>query len=434
MSKIVSARGAGTVSRLWPWIGGLTATSAQIVTRYTAMPARLRMEVSPTLSPWAPVAVTEPVAVDGTTGAAKFDVTGLTPGGSWYAAERQGSFLNLAQPLRFKTFPTTGDVRIWHGSCFQNSGTNQARVCEALIAELAALGIDLGDWFYFNPDTVVEAIHRGHYDTTMAKTPRRLLHEALGIASGLSDHEINNDADRTNPGTPAARAVYSQFRAHYPLLVAGCLYQRIRCSDLDIIMLDTRTCRDPKTQTDDANKTLLGAAQSAQLVSDLTSWVRPFGPIILCSDCEVGGPQVAGRDSWPGYHLGNPGGRRWLFDLIESLGLGDRVVIYSGDMHGSGTDLGDNHRYSTSGTIRVKVVAASPFDQQGVGGFATYSEGGQFLPTNYGGFAFDGQWALSDWAYSGGATGILTIRQRRCHPTTGVVSTLRTTPFTFAMN
>lgn len=433
MTKYVAQRGAGTMARLWNWSGAATASGIEVVSRFAAMPSSLRLEISPTLSPWAPVVVSEPVAVDPTTASAKFTVaSGLSPDTPYFAAERQGAFLTPS-PFQFRTFPVTGNIRWGHSSCWQNSGTNQDKVCAALVAEAMAVLMHTGDWYYYNPDTTDEAVHRADYDATLAKAGVKSVHAAMGVNSNVSDHEINNDSDRTNVGVPAARAVFGYFRPHYAFPVANCLYQRWRMSDLDCISLDTRTCRDPKAQTDDVNKTMLGAAQSAQLVSDLTNWVRPFGPIPIFSDCEVGGPTTAGRDNWNGYHFGNPGGRRWLFDLIESLGLGSRVVLCTGDMHSSGTDLGANHRYSTSGTIQVKVVAASPIDQSAVGGFATYSEGGQFLPAGYGNFAFDGQWARMDWAYSGGATGVLTATHRRCHPLTGAVSTLRTTPMTFVM-
>src|SRR3546814_9751085 len=105
------------------------------------------------------------------------------------------------------------------------------------------------------------------------------------------------------------------------------LYFRQHYGGVDFFVLDGRYHRDPIVKPDDANKTMLGAAQKAWLKRELKASTTPFKVLAIgggwsCAENEEGG------DSW-GVYLTE---RTELFDFIRDEGIGG-VVCISGDSH-----------------------------------------------------------------------------------------------------
>lgn len=107
---------------------------------------------------------------------------------------------------------------------------------------------------------------------------QRFLAQHLSCAT-WDDHEIENGANRTHSHkAPALQA----FHEYWPFQAAGAegVYRQFAWAGTDFFMLDLRSFRSPQTQSDDAQKTMLGQAQKAWLLDGLKNSQAAFKFII----------------------------------------------------------------------------------------------------------------------------------------------------------
>ncbi|KAF6829128.1 alkaline phosphatase family protein [Colletotrichum plurivorum] len=159
---------------------------------------------------------------------------------------------------------------------------------------------------------------------------------ALPWVHAYDDHEIINDWDAGEEAS-LYRAAMTPFRAYHsranpPSLTGGDgTYYVFRRGDVSFFVLDTRRYRSQAETADGPGKTMLGAAQLADLEMWLASeqaWKVVVSSVPFTRNWR--GPDSA--DSWSGY--------LWERELVlDMMRRTDGVVILSGDRHEHATTL-----------------------------------------------------------------------------------------------
>eukprot|EP01116_Phalansterium_solitarium_P000192 TRINITY_DN10109_c0_g1_i1.p1 TRINITY_DN10109_c0_g1~~TRINITY_DN10109_c0_g1_i1.p1 ORF type:complete len:519 (-),score=143.29 TRINITY_DN10109_c0_g1_i1:151-1707(-) len=174
----------------------------------------------------------------------------------------------------FKTFPAAGaPARFSYifGSCL--SPTHRPfETFDVIRAHQPNFMLLIGDLIY-SDIPIPPAFTREHYQRSFQENwnDRSLLRTAQNIPSFMmwDDHELRNDYDQ-GPDVdvyPAAREAFDQYVGrHNPQpVVPGEIYYTFAVGDAEFFVLDTRSHRSPNVQTDDSQKTMLGALQKLKL-------------------------------------------------------------------------------------------------------------------------------------------------------------------------
>lgn len=352
----------------WIWTGGVTSTSAEIVAKpddqgdwEVVVRAREALD---------PVAI---VAGESDGETVHFSVRGLEPDTGYgvellQRGERPGDEVEEAV---FQTFPESGaDLTIAVASCTR-TGSNGA-VFDTIAALDPMLFIQAGDFHYANIGDDDPEEFREVLDVNLSQAGPSNLFRSVPVAYVWDDHDYGaNNADSTSPSRPAALSVYRQYVPSYVATgPADPIYQAFDVGDVRVILTDVRSARSPSAQVDDADKTMLGAAQKAWLKEELlaardshalTIWVNPVGWI---------GDATPGGDAWDGYSTE----RRELANFIVDHGI-ERLVMLSGDAHMVAIDDGTNTGYADGGGPSFPVLHAGALDRPGHVKGGPYSEG-----------------------------------------------------------
>jgi alkaline phosphatase D len=110
------------------------------------------------------------------------------------------------------------------------------------------------------------------------------------------DHEIENGANSTHPGMREAEQV---FREYWPCRTsAGVgLYRHLKFGrDVELFVLDTRSFRSPQSDADGDAKTMLGASQKSQFMSDFGASKARYR--LIASSVPLHG---SSQDAWGNY-------------------------------------------------------------------------------------------------------------------------------------
>jgi len=312
----------------------------------------------------------------------KVDVTGLTPGTTYYYGFT--AFDRASLTGKTKTTPV-GDavdhLRFGVVSCSNyQAGYFNAYGRLAARSDLDAV-IHLGDYIYeyanfvygsdsvwqerlLEPATEIISLpdYRARYSTYRLDTNLIRLHQQHPMIAVWDDHESANDAyvDGAENHDPAREGSWEERKAVAKQVYfewmpirdndAERVYRTLRYGELmDLIMLDTRLEGREKQILDvtdstlySPDRTLLGAPQKDWLFDQLSNsrarW-KVIGQQVLFSEFNVGwAGAVLGvdygtvesvfLDIWDGY----PAERRQLLRFIEDSGI-DNVVILTGDFH-----------------------------------------------------------------------------------------------------
>ena len=223
-------------------------------------------------------------------------------------------------------------------------------VLDAVRAQNPDLFIYLGDNIY--GDTKDMAVLQAKYDKLAAKPEFQRLRSAVEILSVWDDHDYGwDDAGKEYEFKEQSREIFFDFwkiPANSPRRTHPGIYGSHQFANdgrtLQIILLDTRTFRDPlkrngkgedkptaasgfknEYQPDpDPEKTLLGNAQWKWLESELK---KPADLRVICSSIQFG-HEYNGWESWTNL----PTERQRMIDLIKDTGA-NGVVFISGDVH-----------------------------------------------------------------------------------------------------
>ncbi len=259
---------------------------------------------------------------------------GLEPSTEYYyrvlVNGKGDKYLEEFPPFRFKTAPKVGSAasfRVAYGSCpkFQD---DRVQPIWPVISELEPdLFLWIGDNIYgdtLDPDILREEYRRQRDVHGL----QPLLHNTSHLAV-WDDHDFAlNNHDRTNPIKEHALVVFKDYWANpsYGLPDVPGVFFTYSYGDVDFFFVDDRYYRDPNTDPDAPEKTMLGTAQFAWLQSELKRSTAIFKVIV--SGSGFSRSKGEGGDSWAAFlHE-----RDRLFDFIRDQEISG-VILLSGDSH-----------------------------------------------------------------------------------------------------
>src|SRR6185436_17270113 len=133
--------------------------------------------------------------------------------------------------------------------------------------------LNMGDFHYQDIRTNRPSLFRAAYDTVLASPQQAELYRAVPLVYMWDDHDYGgNNANRKSPTHKAARGTYDEYVPHYPFADAEeetPISQTFVVGRVKFILTDLRSDRDDPRKKDDADKSMLGAAQKEWLKREL---------------------------------------------------------------------------------------------------------------------------------------------------------------------
>lgn len=235
--------------------------------------------------------------------------------------------------------------RIAFGSCGHQD--KRQPVLEQVVAQKPDLFVYLGDNIY--GDTRDMRVLKAKYDRLGSKEEFQALRKNVAVLSIWDDHDYGeNDSGKEYPKKEESREIFFEFwrvpqdspRRTHPGIYGSHIFEQDG-KRLQVILLDTRTFRDPLKRNKaiidprtgfkndyqpdaDPAKTLLGAEQWAWLKSEFE---KPADLRIVASSIQFG-HEYNGYESWTNLPLE----QQKMFDLIKET-KANGVVFISGDVH-----------------------------------------------------------------------------------------------------
>jgi len=365
---------------VWIWSGSITSTDATVV-------ARLAETSSAYLTVMDDQENLHEVEGIRTQDVWRFALDDLTPGTRYdYHVTADGTPL----PERtgtFTTFPVgPTSFTVAAASCAR-LGSN-GLVYETIAAREPDVFISTGDLFY--ADYVQSAAHFTHaYESSLTQPAQAHLFSSIPIAYVWDDHDYGrNDSDATSPTRQLAFEAYTRNVPHYPLAAPDAIYQAFSIGRVQFVLIDDRSQRDPSSEEDGPDKTMLGEDQLLWLQERLLD-DRYVATIVVSQVPWISEP-VVGADHWGGYTYE----RQRIAEFIATNDT-SAVVMIAGDAHMVAIDDGTNTNYAANGEAAFPLLQAAALDRPGSIKGGPYSEGA---------FAGAGQFGLIEVTDTGGST------------------------------
>ena len=352
---------ADTPGIAWAWSGAISSDGARVVARVSRGVRQVRLVVTPDRAnaeprtfPGSGFAPTEGKQV------VTFDVNGLEQATRYrYRVETpDGERVDG----RFRTFGRGPfSFRLAFASCASTGSTH--RVFDAIRDKTPDLFVHMGDFHYLDIYKDDADAFRRAYDRVLASPRQSALYRAAPILYMYDDHDFGrNNADQTSDSRSAAQEVYKERVPHYALQDgADTLHQAFDIGRVRVILTDTRSARTP-TNAPRERRSMLGREQLRWLERELTRareaplvvWVNTVPWITRSNERSVEG--------WAAY----ADERTYIADVVQRLGLTERIVMLSGDGHMAAIDDGTNSAYMTGrgeNTRGFVVAHAAPLDR-----------------------------------------------------------------------
>lgn len=340
----------GQVLTHGPVVGGVTATTANVFVRTDqAASVVLRYGTDPNLATYLASATDQTSAANDFTSI--IAISGLTPEATYYLNVVVNDLPQLPAPPypSFATFPPAGVSRSFKFVVLADFRTvdkltSDVPTFASAAAEFPAFAFIGGDFDHRNPNTLASK-RKMFQDLYDANTPHmgdlaNLILHKMAIIHQWDDHDSGlNNLDRTYVDWNLTQQVFEEYVPSYPLpSVTPGIWQKFGYAQADCFVLDCRSQRDPETDPDGLDKSMLdgnnlGATGELQWLKDglLASTAR--WKIIFTS--VVTNPTTKLPDGWAGYQT------EWraLKDFITSNNI-QGVVFISGDLHLGAIDNG----------------------------------------------------------------------------------------------
>jgi alkaline phosphatase D len=239
-------------------------------------------------------------------------------------------YLSEYPAFRFTTAPPEGTAhtfRVAFGSCPKFQDDRVQPIWPVISQFEPDLFFWIGDNIYgdsLDPDILREEYRRQRDVHGL----QPLLHNTPHLAV-WDDHDFAlNNHDRTNPIKFEALEVFTQYWANpsYGLSEVPGVFFSYSYGNVDFFFVDDRFYRDPNTDPDTPQKTMLGTAQFEWLTNKLASSQAVFKVIVSGSGFSKA--KGEGGDSWAAFlHE-----RNRLFDFIRDHKI-TGVILASGDSH-----------------------------------------------------------------------------------------------------
>ena len=301
--------------------------------------------------------------VDGS-GIARFELTGLQPARAYrYAvaaltaeeASSGGQLREIDDGIhQFRTVPEgPADLTIAFASCAR-TGSNGA-VFDAIRATEPDLFVQLGDLHYGNLVSTDPQDHINVLGRSLSTPAQSALYGSVPSAWIWDDHDFgDNDSNSLSPSRDAVSVAYRQAVPHWDVDPdpAAPINQAFTVGRVRIVTCDTRSHRTADT--------MLGAAQEAWLIDELTSASQTHALVVWANPAPWNVPAAPGTDQWGGFAEE----RQRIANAIAEANITNLVMI-SGDWHTAAIDDGTNTAYADDGSAGFPLIHAAPLDRPG---------------------------------------------------------------------
>lgn len=250
-----------------------------------------------------------------------------------YKYELYENKLKIAEG-KFTTAPLYNDKGIFKlafGSCFHKIGLHNPNLINQILKRDPQVMMLLGDIAVDDRETQIN-MHRSDYLLRDMSEAWQKLAANVPLYTSWDDHDyLNNDLsgipDRfTKTDCEALRSVWQQ-NWNNPANDAKGIYFSTQIGPVELIMLDTRSCRTVKARGE--YYSYLGLQQQHWLLETLRNSTAPFK--IISSGTMWSDDISNGKDSWGTW---DTLAREEIFNLIEEEQI-PGVLLISGDRHGA---------------------------------------------------------------------------------------------------
>jgi alkaline phosphatase D len=292
---------------------------------------------------------------------------------------------------KFQTFPNSGNCKLAVFADVANNLSRNAPNYQQGKEDGALFALQIGDFDHRNPTTLAESrtMHRELRDPATAQGDDFARHilSKMGIAHVWDDHDYcGNDTDRTCASRSTAWEAFGEYWPSYPRPnAANGIWHKFTCGDAEIFMLDTRSQRDPDTDPDDANKSMLDGANIAP--DDQKSWLKnglkdstATWKIVVSTVTSNNDARPNNIDHWKtSFSTEATEMASWI--TSQSI---ENVVMISADLHtGGGIDDGANSCWG----IPEMTVAHTNLPGGNANNLGTWSEGITPSPSGQSGYS-----------------------------------------------
>jgi len=266
--------------------------------------------------------------------AVRFRIDGLLPNTDYtYSVEASGHTIATGQFTSAPLDDARGSFRLAFGSCFHKIGVHNPNLFREIIRRQPDAMLLLGDLAVDDRNDNV-AMHRADYQLRDVSKPWRELVSQVPVYTTWDDHDyFDNDLS----GIP--RKFTAQDRDHLRQAwrenwsnppadpQREGIYFNTRLGPVEVIMLDTRSCRDNSQRGRQGS--YLGQAQMDWLKDTLQKSTAKFK--VISSGTMWSDYVSNAKDSWGSW---DTEAREEIFQLIEREKIGG-VLLVSGDRHGA---------------------------------------------------------------------------------------------------
>lgn len=237
----------------------------------------------------------------------------------------------------FKTAPKAGSgeiTRIAFGSCFHKIGVHNPNLMKLIVKRNNLAMLLLGDLAVDDRETKLN-MHYSDYLLRDVSKSWRNFSANIPVYASWDDHDyLNNDKSGlqkgriTNEARNSLRKLWQENWINPVTEVEDRgIYFNTVIGDIEVVMLDTRSCRDWNIRG--KRNSYLGEEQMQWLFNTLKASKAKF--IILTSGTMWSDYMSKAKDSWGTWDIE---GRNKIFDFIEKNKIGG-VLLLSGDRHGA---------------------------------------------------------------------------------------------------
>ena len=352
----------------WIWSGGVTGVAAVVV---ASVPdgTDVSLTVWPEDEPDQPTSIV-PVSRGSVY---RFEIDGLIPGvGYRYAVEVDGELDDVRTGSFATPDPEATRFVVAFASCARVGSNGQ--VFDTIRDRKPDLFINTGDFFYGDVQSNNLDAFSSLFDVTLTQPGQHALYRSTPIAYVWDDHDYGpNDAAKDSPSRPAALVSYRAMVPHYPFALEGDdapIAQAFTLGPVRFIMTDTRSARDPKTDPDGPEKSMLGAEQLEWFLGELDEAMRSHEVVVWVNSVPWIAEAEAGADHWGGYTHERTAIANAIADMDS-----DRLIMLTGDAHMVAIDDGSHSDYSDHGEAGFPVMNAAALDRGGSVKGGPYSHG-----------------------------------------------------------
>jgi hypothetical protein len=368
-----------------PWSGNITSTSATVNVAISepGHPVRVIASTSPDLTN--PVHSTTVTSQAAGGNAVRLDLSGLTPLTTYHYAVELGGAPQTTGDLKgkFTTHPAPGPAsfKFSFGSCGDYRDGSQFAY-ESIVNENPLFFIHMGDMNYDDVNSTNVANYRTTYTNQITQGQLRRICRAMGMSYMWDDHDYSgNDSNKNNTGRTASRQVYRERFPHYPLPAGGpdaAIHQSYKVGRVQFILSDLRSERDPIGNTDNASKSIMGAAQKQWFKDQLVAARDAETPLIVWLSSVPFISTSTGGDDWGRFTTE----RREILEFIRDNRI-QNICIISGDMHALALDDGTGTHNYVAG-VRIPVFHGAALARGGSTKGGPYTVDGVTVPPNAG--------------------------------------------------